>query len=415
VSASNRPGPAGRVAKVQRQARASLSAAVVFAAASTVAVVVPHRTGAWFPMHLFLAGALLLAISGATQLFAVTWASGAPPSDAAATLQRSCLAVSIALLGIARELHGPAVILAAGGAGVILSLLMLAHSLLRIARSRVQRRFDAAIYTYLVAIAAGVVGCAIGADMATTGHTDMYVQLRSAHVSLNLLGLIGLVILGTLPSFAATQLRTRLSPRATARAQTSLLVFTALALVGTATGFLTGVPQLAAAGLFLYAVAIARVWTILPALGRKQLRWAGPRVLQLGAGLAWWFGVVVVVAYSAARGGDDPFTPTLITVLVVGGYAQILAGSLAYLMPVLRGGGHERLTRGFRTTRSWLGLVAANGAAIAIVAGWLPVAVAACGAWVVDTTVRAVCLRTPARGPGAPLAGIRTGDTDRRS
>jgi nitrite reductase (NO-forming) len=323
--------------------------------------------------------------------------------------------VSIALLGIARELHGPAVILAAGGAGVILSLLMLAYSLLRIARSRVQRRFDAAIYTYLVAIAAGVVGCAIGADMATTGHTDMYVQLRSAHVSLNLLGLIGLVILGTLPSFAATQLRTRLSPRATARAQTSLLVFTALALVGTATGFLTGVPQLAAAGLFLYAVAIARVWTILPALGRKQLRWAGPRVLQLGAGLAWWFGVVVVVAYSAARGGDDPFTPTLITVLVVGGYAQILAGSLAYLMPVLRGGGHERLTRGFRTTRSWLGLVAANGAAIAIVAGWLPVAVAACGAWVVDTTVRAVCLRTPARGPGAPVAGIRTGDTDRRS
>jgi hypothetical protein len=76
--------------------------------------------------------------------------------------------VSIALLGIARELHGPAVILAAGGAGVILSLLMLAHSLLRIARSRVQRRFDAAIYTYLVAIAAGVdlVGASPADDVA---------------------------------------------------------------------------------------------------------------------------------------------------------------------------------------------------------------------------------------------------------
>ena len=44
--------------------------------------------------------------------------------------------------------------------------------------------------------------------------------------------------------------------------------------------------------------------------------------------------------------------------LVLGGYVQILVASLAYLAPVLRGGGHVRLSAGFATTRSWLALTA---------------------------------------------------------
>jgi hypothetical protein len=49
--------------------------ALLFAVSAGVATVVPHRTGAWLPLHLFLVGALLLAISGTTRLFAVTWSA----------------------------------------------------------------------------------------------------------------------------------------------------------------------------------------------------------------------------------------------------------------------------------------------------------------------------------------------------
>jgi nitrite reductase (NO-forming) len=386
-------GPAGRVATVQRQARASLSLAVVFAVAAAAAFLLPHRTGEWLPLHLFLVGALLLAISGATQLFAVTWAAGAPPSDRTAAVQRWCLVGGVILLALGREDRVPTVLTGAGGAAVILSLLVLASALMRIYRSRVQRRFDAAIQNYLAAILAGVAGCAIGVVMATATPGDTYGRLRSAHLVLNLLGLVGIVIVGTLPSFASTQLRTKMSPHATVHSQRVVLFGLVCAIAAAATGFLTGTLPLAAAGLALYAAGLVRVVTLLPRFGRKQLRWSGPRVLHLAAGIAWWFGVVAAAAYGAARGDGNPFTTARLLVLVVGGYAQILAGSLAYLLPVLRGGGHERLAAGFGTTRSWLGLVAANVAALAIAFGSGPVAVVAGAAWVVDIAVRAVLLR----------------------
>ena len=79
MSAAAPPGPAGRVAVAQRQARVTLVLAGAFAVTAAVTAVVPHRTGAWLPLHLFLAGTVLLAISGAAPLFAVTWAAGPPP------------------------------------------------------------------------------------------------------------------------------------------------------------------------------------------------------------------------------------------------------------------------------------------------------------------------------------------------
>src|SRR3546814_108415 len=75
-------------------------------------------------------------------------------------------------------------------------------------------------------------------------------------------------------------------------------------------------------------------------------------------------------------------------VLVVAGYGQILWGSLAYVVPMLRGGGHERLGEGFAVTRSWLGLGAANAAGIALASDLTPVAWVLGGVWVLDTAWR---------------------------
>jgi hypothetical protein len=86
---------------------------------------------------------------------------------------------------------------------------------------------------------------------------------------------------------------------------------------------------------------------------------------------------------------------------VVGGFAQILVASLAYLGPVLRGGGHERLTAGFAITRSWVSLAAGNTAAVAALVGHDPTLAAALAVWLTDLAVRAGRLLTTTRATRA--------------
>src|SRR3546814_14854096 len=85
----------------------------------------------------------------------------------------------------------------------------------------------------------------------------------------------------------------------------------------------------------------------------------------LWAGGAWWSLAVAATAVEAGRDESILLGGRWLLVLVVAGYGQILWGSLAYVVPMLRGGGHERLGEGFAVTRSWLGLGAANAAGIA--------------------------------------------------
>lgn len=384
-------GSADRVVVVQRQARFTLGLASGFALAAAVALAVPHRTGDWLPLHLFLVGALLLAISAATQLFAVTWAAGTPPSDRVAAVQPWLLVMGIALLAAARELQWPSGLVAAGGLLVIVALVVLGVSLQRIVSSGVQRRFDVAVRTYLAALAAGLGGCALGIALVNGLDPPMYGRVRAAHLTLNLLGLVGLVIVGTLPFFTATQARVKMSSRASGRGQRLVLAWLVGALGATTIGFLAAQPVVAGVGLGAYAAGVLGLVALLPAIRVKQLRWAGPRLVQLGAGVAWWVGATVVVAWQAGH-GPAAFTPTVVGVLVVGGYAQILGAAFAYLGPVLRAGGHQQLTAGFGTTRSWLALGAANVAAIALVFGVSEVARTAIFVWLIDTAVRAARL-----------------------
>jgi nitrite reductase (NO-forming) len=391
-------GPAGRVAVAQHQARLTLGTAGVFAVAAAAALVVPHRTGWWLPLHLFLVGALLLAISAATPLFTVTWAAGPPPTDAYATTQRIALAVGALALAVGREADVTP-LLAIGGSLVVGALVMLAVSLRRTMVGAVQRRFDSAVRCYLAAIAFGVAGCLLGLVMGLDETGDVHDRVRTAHLTLNLLGLVGLVIVGTLPLFIATQLRAKASRHATPPVLSALLAGFVLALGLAGAGALTGFAAITAAGYTVYAALLSGLVLLVPPVGRKQLAWAGPRVLQLAAGVAWWCGATAVMAVHAAA-GSNVFTPAVIAALVVGGYAQILVASLAYLGPVLRGGGHERLAAGFRLTRAWPGLVAANVAATALVLD-VPVAAAALAIWVIDTLVRAVLLLRPAPPSGS--------------
>jgi hypothetical protein len=388
-------GAPRRVAQVHHQARRSLGVAAAFALAAPLAAVAPHDTGAWLPLHLFLVGGLLNAISGATQMLAVTWSSSPAPHRWAAAVQRWSLATGATGVAVGRELDAEAVS-AAGGVGVAAGLVLLATSLARIRRTAVTDRFAPAIDAYLVAVAFGLAGTALGVTLATGGAGDRWIELRAAHVAINVFGLVGIVIIGTLPYFTATQARTKVSPTATPGRLRAVTALVTLATITTVAGHVIDRPALAAAGLVAYVAGIGATLALVPRLGRRQLGWAGPRLVQLGAGVAWWAVATLLLAVDVATDGGAE--ATVLQAMVVGGFAQILVASLAYLGPVLRGGGHRHLSEGFAITGSWLSVASANIAAAGALAGAPAVLATGLAAWAADTAVRAARLaRAPAR------------------
>lgn len=364
-----------------------------------MAAVVPHGTGAWLPLHLLLVGALLTAISGAAPLLAVTWSSAPAPGARAVRAQRACIVAGAITVVAGRELD-TSWVTAAGALLVAAALVLLGGILLAVRRASQVVRFHPAIEAYLVAVAFGLLGVAMGAVIATDPGGAWWGRLRAAHLLINVLGLVGLTVAGTLPYFVATQARMRMAPSARPRRLRADVVVLAGATGVAAVGELVERPVLATAGLLAYAAGLLAVTTTLPRPGRRQLRWAGPRLVQLAAGGTWW--IAMVVALGLIRLGGFEREGAVLRALAVGGFAQILVASLAYLGPVLRAGGHEQLSAGFATTASWPGLVLANVAAAGLLLDARPVALAAGVAWAVDTGWRAVRLLTDDGGVERP-------------
>ena len=373
---------------MHRQARRGLVQAAIFTIAAVVSAVVPHDTGAWLPLHLFVVGGLLTAISATTQMLAVTWSSAPAPAPWLATAQRWCLAVGTIVVCIGREADANPLI-AVGGTAVVAAVAAMIPILVVIRRNSVTDRFAPAIDAYVVAMVCGVVGTTLAIVLATGRDVADGAQLRVVHLTLNLFGLVGLVVAATLPYFAATQARRKMSPRAT---PVSMRVTAASLSVG---AFAAGLGQwrseriVSAMGLLTYAVGLSVLATMLPIYGRRQLAWAGPRLIQLAAGVAWWIATTVGLAVVVGTGGDD--RPVLRS-LVIGGFGQILASSLAYLGPVLRGGGHQQLAAGFAITRSWLSLIAGNLAALGALLTQPSMLAVGLLVWFADMIVRAVRL-----------------------
>lgn len=381
-------GAVDRVRSAHRQVRWTAPLIVLFLVASLGAAVASNP---WAALHLGLAGAAVLLISAIALMLTVTWSAAPAPSDAVVALQRVCIVVGVTAVVAGREAGAPTALVITGAAMYAVGLLLLAAVLVVTVRQGVQRRFDVPVAGFVVAAVAGVVGAAFGAALAIGPVTATRLDV---HRTVNLLGLVGLVISSTLPYFAATVGRTKMATAATPRRLAGVLVGQSAALALVVVGVMSSWPLVGSAGLGAYAAGLLVVLTLLPRPTMRQLRWSGPRLFGLWAGTGWWVAVVVVGAVSLAR-GRAPFAAPWTTVLVVAAYGQIVWGSLAYLLPVLRGGGHEHLARGFATTRSWLALAAVNAAGVALVAGRPGVAVAAVVVWVLDTAVRAALLVVP--------------------
>jgi nitrite reductase (NO-forming) len=371
------------------QTRMTLRLALGFVVVAAVAGVT--GSGRWLVLHLFLAGVVALAISGVSLMLTVTWSAAPAPSNRWVAVQRASIAAGAAGVGIGREAELGDVAVGSAGAVYLAGLLLLAALLVVTIRRGTERRFDPAVATYLVALVAGTVGIALGLSLALGTPSA---AARAAHATLNLLGLVGLVVGGTMPFFAATVGRSKMASHATPTRLALALCWQASMLAVTVAALAAGAGTVAAVGLAGYAAGILSVLESLPRPTRRQLRWAGPRLVALWAGGLWWAIAVAATAVDVAS-GRGAFAGRWLTVLVIAGYGQILWGSLAYLLPMLRGGGHERLAEGFATTRSWLGLAAANAAGLSAAGSLpMPVTAAAVGVWVLDSGWRAARVGT---------------------
>lgn len=374
---------AGRVVHSHTIARRAIAMAGVFAVVALLwAAVVLIRGGSWWgPLHAFLAGTVLLAISGASQMFTITWSASPAPRSSTAALQRWLVAAGVAavLIGVTAKIPS---LVWVGATSVAGGLLTLASSIVGAIRRSLLRRFDLSARFYLTAFACGTVGVILGAVLGSGAMDEAFSTIRLVHSHLNLIGLVGFTIIGTIPTFLPTVAHHRAVSGNEARlawwlcVMAAALITSGVALSSAVVGLGTVFAGLA--GALVLGGVLWRIWS----KGRQDLPF-----LQITAGVVWLIAWAFVDGVTLLRG--VPATPfsAWTTAAVFAGVGQVLLGSLAYLVPVLLGPPPGARLRRLQR-RPAVPLLLANVAGVALVAGSAAIAITATAVWLVDFVFR---------------------------
>jgi nitrite reductase (NO-forming) len=303
----------------------------------------------WLLVHLLLLGAATNAI--------VVWGAHFAGAILRPRVQgRHGAAVRLAVLNagvlavLAGGTVGPAWLGVAGAAVVFAAIAAHLWVLATWLRRSLPARFAITVRFYLSAGVALLLGIPAGAWMLVVDD-DQRPRLLLFHAHVNLLGWITLTVLGTLLTLWPTVLRTRMVDGASSAATRALpLCQAGLACLGI--GTLAWWPALASAGLVLFGAAVVVV--ALPAVATARQRPpASFATWSIAAAMGWlvvalgWDAVALLTAPDAATAADR--FGTVVVPLGVGFVAQVLIGSLSFLLPTALGGGpgpvRERLTR----------------------------------------------------------------------
>jgi nitrite reductase (NO-forming) len=409
---TNRGGRAGqRRPRIARHAAAGalvtaylLAAAVVVIAHGMVAV--PE----WLALHLLVLGAATNAVFVWSRFFAQALLHARPGPERPAHVRLGVLNTGVAavLAGVCGDVPSLAV---AGAAVVVVAVAAHAVSLVAMVRSSpLAGPLRIVGWYYVAAGAALAVGGTLGGALAAgwVGSARVAGTFVLAHAQVNLLGWLGLAIIGTQFMLWPMVLRTRMSEDAP-RAARRVLVLTAGGLAVTTAAllvapWLSGAQWLAAGGMACYlAGAVA---ALVPAV--REMRAKPPRTAAawaLLAGNGWLIAALAADTAGLAAGptaAAEVLDRILIPVLGIGVTWQVLTGALTFLLPVTIGGGpagNRRLTTILERcwhARALLG----NGGVLGLVTlpgGWANVA-----AW---TAVLAGFGTFPALAVAALLAG----------
>ena len=272
---------------------------------------------------------------------------------------------------------------------------------------------------FVVAALTLPVGIVLGVLLARSAGST-HARLYVAHLAMMLLGWVGLTVVGTLVTLWPTMLRVRVEPGAGQAAGQGLVVLAA-GLVVVGAGAATGLLGLATAGVVVYLAGLVR--TAVPLVDEARRRstssfatWsvAAAWVWLCGSVVAW----IVMMATASSWSQAEVRVGTLIAPLAVGFVAQVLLGSLSYLVPMVLGGGPTRVrtTNAIADRGSAARLVLVNGGlALCLLPGpgllrvGASVLVLGALAWTPVLLVRvAVVARRPAPAPTAPSAAPAT-------
>ena len=375
-------GVTARAGRGTRRARRHLLVAAFvlgYLAAGGVVLALGDRVtlGGWLALHLVLLGAATNAIVVWSEHFAAALLRAAPVGERAATVR--ALALNLGIVAVLAGVPTGRTALAAAGAGLA-GVVVLAHAVglaSRIARA-LPARLSGTVWFYVAAAAALLAGMGLGLWLAggVAGSADAYLALRLAHVHLNVLGWVGLAVVGTQFTLWPTVLRTHMVPGLEAAVRRSLPPLAAGVAVAAA-GLAAQQRLVALAGLAAYAAGLAVALVPFVRTARRR----PPRTAaawMLGAGMAWLVVAVLADLGALAASGRvaelDGRLARLVPAVAAGFALQTLTGALTYLLPVVFGrgaAGNRRLTGILEW--GWPARVAAvNLGVVVLVAGWGP-------------------------------------------
>lgn len=312
--------------------------------AAVVATLVHRQVAAsgWLMVHLLLLGAASTAILVWSQHFADTLLRRPAPGGRRGQVARLAAHTVGAVLVVTGVLAVRWPLTVAGGVLVAAGALGQTVVIVRQSRGALPSRFGPLVRYYVAAGAVLPLGVIAGVLLARgTAGDELHGRLSVAHLTLTLLGWVGLTVLGTLLVLWPTVLHAHIEPQdATAGARALPFALAGIALVALAA--LTGLRLLVGLGAAVVAVAVVLVVLMMV----RQARTSPPRTYAgwtVGAATAWLlvdvvaFGALVVLAPDWASAAER--VHVLVAPFAVGFVAQVLLGSLSYLMPVVLGGG----------------------------------------------------------------------------
>jgi nitrite reductase (NO-forming) len=357
-------------------------------AAAGLSLLLPPSTrlGRWLPLHLALAGAATVAISGNMQAFAATLTATAGPPLVLVRLQFVLVNAGVALIAIGYPTRHSTLVVA-GGTCFLCGLGLLPVALRNAWRRSLNRRHAVPMATYGVAAAAVLVGGSIGALLGSGAVHDggLWLALRNTHMAMNVLGWVSLTIAATQLTLLPTVLRIRM-PVWRSSVAMGCLIGGLLLLSG---GLATRVTIVAAAGAVAYLFGAAGSgWLAIAGIRhRPRSRPVPVSAKHMISAAAWFvFGALALAVHLLSGGSFTSFLPVFEAMFVCGWTLQVLLGAWMYLLPMARPGGPgER--------RVWLAAldIGANaqvgGLNLGLVlltlraADWIPGAAGLAGAW----------------------------------
>ncbi|SES48746.1 nitrite reductase (NO-forming) [Pedococcus cremeus] len=294
----------------------------------------------WLLVHLLLLGAVTNAVFVWSAHFADALLKNPSPSRRGQVVRLVVLNAGV-LAVVAGIVTGTWTLTLAGAVGVGGAAAAHGVAIALQGHRALPSRFGASVRYYVAASACLPVGAALGTLLARHLGELLHGRLVLAHVAVNVLGWLGLTVLGTLLTLWPTILRTRIAEGAERQSRQALPVLV-VSLVLVIAAALAGVRVVT--GVALLGYLAAALWSLRPMLSAARAKppqtYAAWSVLAavawLAVSLAWLAGLVLLAPDWAAAGEA---THRVAVPLAAGFAAQVLLGALTYLLPVVRGGG----------------------------------------------------------------------------